>query len=221
MKLRKSFLVMLLVIIPMVTKAQVYVQTVCGGNACYTMSATTLLGLEPWKPRMIIPDIFQFTGIGADACKNISIVQTIVIPNSINNIGDRAFQNDTNLTGIYFKGDAPSIGSNVFAGDTKAVVYYLPGTSGWDDFSSNANISTKLWTPKIQACAMVHNGGTNMFGFNIDWAAGQTVVVEVCTNWLESRWEPIQTNTLPTDSQYFSEPNLQNCAVRCYRIRSP
>jgi hypothetical protein len=35
------------------------------------------------------------------------------------------------LTGVYFKGNVPSVGLHVFAGNYKVIVYYLPGTTGW------------------------------------------------------------------------------------------
>ncbi len=37
----------------------------------------------------------------------------------------------TSLTGVYFQGNAPTVYSSVFYGDNNAIVYYLPGTTGW------------------------------------------------------------------------------------------
>jgi hypothetical protein len=41
-----------------------------------------------------------------------------------------AFNGCTNLTSVYFAGNAPSTNSLVFSGDN-AIAYYLPGTIGW------------------------------------------------------------------------------------------
>jgi hypothetical protein len=64
---------------------------------------------------------------------------------------------------------------------------------------------------------------TNQFGFNINiaWASGQVIVVEACTNLANSTWFPLQTNTLSSDSFYFSDPDWMNYPARFYRLRSP
>jgi len=57
---------------------------------------------------------------------------SITIPSSVTSIEDAAFENCTSLKGVYFQGNAPNLGgTNVFAGDTNAAVYYMPGTTGW------------------------------------------------------------------------------------------
>jgi hypothetical protein len=53
------------------------------------------------------------------------------VPDGVTSIGDDAFMNCTSLTGVYFQGNAPSLGWYVFNGANNATVYYLPGTTGW------------------------------------------------------------------------------------------
>jgi hypothetical protein len=60
---------------------------------------------------------------------------------------------------------------------------------------------------------------SNQFGFNINWASGQTVVVEVCTNL--NNWKPMQTNTLTSGSIYFSDAQWTNYPARFDRLRAP
>ncbi len=55
----------------------------------------------------------------------------ITIPASVISLGSSAFSDCTNLTGIYFLGNAPGADLTVFAGDYHAIVYYPPGTTGW------------------------------------------------------------------------------------------
>ena len=50
----------------------------------------------------------------------------------------------------------------------------------------------------------------NQFGFNINWASGQVIVVESCANLTNPVWYPIQTNTLTGDSLYFNDPQWTN-----------
>jgi BspA type Leucine rich repeat region (6 copies) len=143
----------------------------------------------------------------------------IVIPNSVASMGDYAFGNCANLTGIFFDGDAPSIvGPSVFGDSPNVTVYYLPGTIGWG--TTFAGVMTARWLPQMQT-AGVNRGQSNQFGFNIDWASGQTVVVEACTNLSNPNWQSIQTNTLTTSSTYFSDPQWTNYPNRFYRLRSP
>ena len=62
---------------------------------------------------------------------------------------------------------------------------------------------------------------TNQFGFNISWANGMNVAVDACTNLANPVWTPLQTNTLASDTLYFSDPQWTNYPARFYRLRSP
>jgi len=100
-------------------------------------------------------------------------------------------------------------------------VYYLLGTTGWSYFLSQVSILGALWNPLIQTGDGSLGVQTNQFGFNINWASGQTVVVEACTDLANPIWSPVGTNTLPGGSSYFSDPQWTNYPGRFYRIRSP
>ncbi len=67
------------------------------------------------------------------AFENCTSLTSIVIPASVSTIAEAAFQGCSNLTGVYFQGNAPGAGTDtsVFSGDNLASVYYLSGTSGW------------------------------------------------------------------------------------------
>jgi hypothetical protein len=127
-----------------------------------------------------------------------------------------AFMSSTGLTGLYFEGNAPGVGSFVFYGDTNAIIYYLPGTTNWGPIF--CGLPTALWRPRVSGDG---NFGvrTNQFGFDINWASGMVFVVEACTNLANPIWSPLQTNTLTGDSSYFSDPNSTNCRRRFYRVR--
>jgi hypothetical protein len=73
-----------------------------------------------------IPD--SVTSIGNWAFELCFGLTNVTIGRRVTSIGNGAFVN-CHLTSVYFRGDAPSLGSELY-GDNETV-YYLPGTSGW------------------------------------------------------------------------------------------
>ena len=159
------------------------------------------------------------TSIGSNAFYNCTSLTRVTIPNSVTNIGDRAFFSCTNLTGVYFQGNAPNVGSEVFSGDNQVTVYYLPGTTGWEQWVPPPPAG--LWKPQVQTSDASFGVQTNQFGFNITWASDRAVVVEACTDLANPTWSPLQTNTLTGGLSYFSDPQWTNYPVRFYRLRWP
>jgi hypothetical protein len=139
------------------------------------------------------------------------------VPDSVTNIASSAFEKSGNLSAIYFKGVAPTLGSSVFAYATNAIIYYLPNKTGWSN--SFGGLATVQWMPKISDDV---NFGviSNSFGFNINWinASGMVTVVEACSNLTDSSWTSIQTNALNSDNMYFSDSDWTNTPCRYYRV---
>jgi hypothetical protein len=78
-----------------------------------------------------IPD--SVTNIGIQAFCECHSLTNAIIGNSVTSIEKSAFRNCHKLKGVYFKGNAPSLGLiAVFFHDRDAIVYYLPGTTGWN-----------------------------------------------------------------------------------------
>ena len=69
----------------------------------------------------------------------------MTIPNSVASIGNAAFSGCTSLTGVYFKGNVPSLGLYGLGDSDKVIVYHLPGTTGWG--STFGGRPTMLWKP--------------------------------------------------------------------------
>lgn len=147
----------------------------------------------------------------------------VTIGNGLTSIGDWTFGLCTNLTGVYFRGNAPGfVGSYVFNDATNATVYYLPGTTGWG--STFGDRPTALWVlpnPLILNNDPSFGVHTNGFGFVISWATNIPVVVEACTSLATPNWSPVSTNTLTTGAGYFSDPDWTSYPARFYRLRSP
>ena len=76
-------------------------------------------------------------GYGSFSCA--SSLKNLVIPASVEKIGDVAFHSATALESVTFLGDAPQVTENVFGypntetASPNLVIYYDPNTSGWDD----------------------------------------------------------------------------------------
>src|ERR1035441_2764453 len=136
--------------------------------------------------------------------------------NMSGNLVGSVFASCTNLTAVFFKGNAPTTDSTVFTGDTEASIYYLPRTTGWSSMFRGR--PTALWKPQVQAGDASFGVRTNQFGFNIAWASGMVVVVEACANLDNPVWSPWRTNTLTSDLFYFSDPQWTNYPARFYRL---
>ena len=158
--------------------------------------------------------------IGDDAFANCDLLTSVTLPNTVTNIGDGAFYECNALTNVYCQGNAPSADSVAFEG-VPATIYYLPGTTGWSAFSTNANVPTALWLPELKTANASLGEQSNQFGFNINWASGQTVVVEASTNLANPIWSPLETITLTNSSVFFGDPMWTNYVSRFYRLMSP
>jgi hypothetical protein len=71
------------------------------------------------------------TNIGVRAFSWCTGLSAITIPENVSRIEYRAFEACGGLRRVYSKGNAPSVGSDVFNNDDNVSVYYLPDTTGW------------------------------------------------------------------------------------------
>jgi hypothetical protein len=147
-----------------------------------------------------------------------SDISEIIIGTNVTTIGEEAFLDCINLTRIYFKGNAPSVGSEAFAYDFAAIGYYLPTTVGWMSFSG---LSTEQWLPLVNSGITAESGQNCQFGFNISGNSNLVVVVQACTNLANPVWQAVQTNVLLNGTSYFSDLQWTNFPGRFYRIYSP
>ena len=137
---------------------------------------------------------------------------------NVTNIDVNAFVFCTSLVGVYFQGNAPSVGLGSFTGDTNTI-YYLPETTGWA--STFGGRPALLWNPH----AVVNDGNfgvrQNRFGFNIEGTPEIPLVIEAATNLAARSWVALQSSTLTNGLIYFSDAQWRNYPNRLYRIRSP
>ena len=126
------------------------------------------------------------------------------------------------LRDLYFLGSEPSLPPGIphaTSSNPVTTVYYLPGTGNWPQYFHH-NLPTAPWLPQVQIGDGQFGVRTNRFGFTINWASGQTVVVEGSPSLSPPDWQPLQTNSLPTGSLYFSDSqwtNTPNDIIACVR----
>ena len=155
------------------------------------------------------------TNLGFSTFYDCFSLTNVVIGSGLTTIGFQDFSYCFNLAAVNFSSNAPAMNSDVFDDDSAATAYYLPGTTGWG--ATFDDLPTAPWLPQIVASEV----RTNQFSFYIDWASGQTVVLEVCTNLSHPVWSALQTNMLTSSSWYFSDPRWTNNPTGFYRISSP
>ena len=190
--------------------------TQIGGNAFAQCTGLT---------DVTLPDsITQIEGGTFFGCTSLT---TLTIPGSVQSIGSEssddgedeagAFQDCTRLSGIYFRGNSPGKGIDLFSGTQKVVAFHLPGTTGWG--ATFGGRPTALWMPRAESRDDSLGVHANQFGFNITWASGQVVMVEASTELVNPVWSPLQTITLTGDSVRFTDPEGSKEPTRFYRVR--
>jgi BspA type Leucine rich repeat region (6 copies) len=148
-------------------------------------------------------------------------LNTVIIPDTVISFGYGVFGFCGSLASVYVKGNAPSLGGNVFF-DAPATVYYFPETTGWETFDANSGLSPAvLWNPQAQTADGGLGVQNDQFGFNITGSSNLVIVVEACQDLVNPVWTPVGTNTLTDGSSYFSDSEWTNYPGRFYRLRSP
>ncbi len=145
----------------------------------------------------------------------------VIIGKGLTYLGAGAFNLCSNLTSVFFRGNAPTpgvdyFGEDIFHVDDLATIYYLPGTTGWGP--TYAGVPTALWNPQPQPGDGSFGVGGNGFGFSVAGTAGIPIVIEARTS---GSWVPLQSCTLTNGIVYFSDSEWTKYPARFYRIRSP
>jgi hypothetical protein len=128
------------------------------------------------------------TTIGNSAFQNCSNLASVTMPadiNGNNGFGSSAFASCLNLKAAYFQGNAPNNNGSAFSSDSGAVVYYLPGTTGWG--STFGGAPTALYNPPVPFNYTTNNGAISITAYTGSGGAvtiPSTIYVTSATNFL-------------------------------------
>ena len=120
---------------------------------CSSLASVTLpnqlTSIRPWVfsgcsslTNITIPD--SVTNIEDGAFGQCYSLTSIIIPSSVTSIGQYAFGDCGGLAGVYFEGNAPTVSWLAFF-YANPVAYYLPGTTGWEDFAFMTGLTIMPW----------------------------------------------------------------------------
>ena len=188
------------------------------GGVLFDKAQTVLIQYPTLQPADAYAIPNSVTNILPNAFSFCSTLRSVTFPSGVVTIGDAAFQECSNLAAAYFHGNQPfaEVGSFNFS---PTVVYYLPGTTGWQ--SSFGGRPAALWNPQASLQDTSLGIKEGQFGFNITNPTDIQVVVEACDNLTTPVWIPVGTNALTGGASPFSDPNWTNHPTRIYRLRSP
>ena len=197
---------------------------VADGNPRYWSKDGVLLGKEGVTPMEVL---LQYPAGKSQ--------ETYLIPEGVNRIGEKAFEHSWALTSVifpdsvheiawgsllgtriqnlYFLGDAPQVKGGWFGKD-QALVWYLPGTEGWQEKFGGCR--TIEWLPEIRTKGWTGRG----FSLSVAWAPNRNVVLEGTADLVHGPWQTLGTLRLDRNGNAeFVDPESQNRPFFFYRVR--
>jgi hypothetical protein len=197
-----------------------------------TFIGASAFSVCPNLTRVVIPDSVTWIDEGlldwggpVGVFGRCTSLTNVTVGSGLAYLGGGAFVFCPNLTGVYFRGNAPALdgsmfGQRIFDYSDSVIVYYLGGTTGW--VSTYAGRPTMLWN----AAVATHDGSVGMqqgrFGFNIAGTPDIPLVVEASSNPSQGPWVALESCTLTNGLLRFSDPDSTNTwPARFYRVRWP
>jgi hypothetical protein len=152
--------------------------------------------------------------IQSQAFYGCALLSSITVPATVRSIEDLAFYDCYGLQRVYFMGDNPINGLDVFKYDSLVTFYYRPGSLNW-------GYPAVLWNPQVKTSDFTFGIHNQQFGFTITGSSNIPVAVDVSSRLEGSDWAPVAEGILTNGFLYFSDPNWTNYSSRMYRIRAP
>jgi hypothetical protein len=147
-----------------------------------------------------------------------------IVADGVPSIAYAMFEICSNLTGVFFQGNAPTVDGDpsdgpVFYDNNNVTVYYLPGTTGWSN--TYQGVPAVLWNPQFRTSGANFGVANDQFGFQITGTSNIPIVLQACTNLTSPVWTTLTNVNLTNGVFNFSEPMQTNACGRYYRITAP
>lgn len=130
-----------------------------------------------------------------------------------------AFADCRDLEGVYFEGDAPVTGIDVFVGSENVTAFHLPGALGWSGVF--AGRPAVLWDPEIAVASAVVDEVLGEFRFDVVAGAAFQVAVERGEEISGTEWSRVGRVELTNGSAKFIDVDHTISGNRFYRLRMP
>ena len=112
------------------------------------------------------------------AFQDCTSLKTAYIGSGVTSLGESAFTGCANLLGVYFSGNAPSPGANLYAGCNSATNYRMASATGWPTVPNAwAGRPTALWSTTTFS---INPTSTNLSNAA---ASGRTIGVAASVSW--------------------------------------
>jgi len=142
------------------------------------------------------------------------LLTTLTIPASVTNIASDALSYCFLFKALLFTGNAPT-GPLDFSGDNSLVIYYLPGTSGWNTFPTAR--PTSLWNPLFQSARAV----SGQFRTEIVGTTNIPILMEASPALAGAVWQPVLNCALTNGSMTVEAPFSTSYPSYFFRVRWP
>ena len=160
-----------------------------------------------------VPD--SVTCIQMDAFERSAGLTSVIIPQSVTNIGFFAFYKCSSLLRTYFLG-APPTGPQFIFSDSPATLYYLPAFAPYWP-STYGDRPTKLWNPAFTSTALA----AGAVSCTVTGSPPIPIAMEATTNLTTGPWVRLCTTNLTNNSLDLHDPDSSSHPARFYRIIGP
>ncbi len=136
----------------------------------------------------------------------------------VGSIGDFAFSGCDDLTGLFFRGNAPAASEYLFLDNPTANIYRLPTRDGW--LTTFGGRPTSLWPAQILPAGPGFGSSGGRFEFAISWPEDRELIVETIESLQDPSWTPLSTNSVTGGWAHFEDLEAARHPSRFYRVRT-
>lgn len=146
-------------------------------------------------------------------------LSTVTVPRTVTQLGEQAFARCTNLVGILFEGNAIPLNSSFNLESPEARVYFLPGTTGWDNLP--AGVLATMWNGQLDTRAGKYGPVPGGFQLTVTGEEEMPVGIEAAADLENPEWVAVGQTRILNGTGTVMDPNWQALARKFYRCAWP